>query len=190
MTNSERSLLRQDEVEMLERVNAATEGPWVNDGADRFDDTEGWVNVIDNPPNVILVKVPCEFPEDRGHDDRLGLCGNASRDAEFIAHARTDVPTLLSRLAAARAGERWIAVTERLPEDYERVDVWLVVHPAPSSFGLGDSWREIEVWRELDKWLHYSRGEKLELRSELITHWCPLPILPVESQPVAESETK
>ena len=38
-------------------------------------------------------------------------------DAEFIAHARTDIPVLLAYIEELESENRWIPVEERLPEN-------------------------------------------------------------------------
>lgn len=99
MTDAERALLRQDELEKLERADAATPGPWAQDctppgpcGAKCY--MESIVSVHDYP-NVEVARRSSE-----------ASAKQSFKDVVFIAHARTDVPELLSRLAAARAGER------------------------------------------------------------------------------------
>lgn len=72
----------------------------------------------------------------------------------------------------------WISVTKQLPDDYERVDVWLHITPSIFSMGFGDAWREVEVWRERGKWFHLNKmedGKKMELYSHYITHWRKMP---------------
>lgn len=92
-------MLTDEQVEEIRtRCEKATPGPWKNDGPDRFSSDEPWVHVVDGPTidTLILARLPCEFPDNRAHDERLGLCGNASNNAEFVAHARTDIPALLA----------------------------------------------------------------------------------------------
>lgn len=76
--------------EIQARVNAATEGPWrtrEHDPDDRSDVLTAWHD-----------------PEDaRGY---WVICEHAGPDAEFIAHAREDVPWLLAELVRLRGRER------------------------------------------------------------------------------------
>lgn len=68
----------------------------------------------------------------------------------------------------------WISTNERMPHDFEKVDVWFDVWASPRSFGMADSWCEPEVWRESGKWFHHCKQEnnaKLQLESRYITHW-------------------
>ncbi len=68
-----------DEIE--ERVSKATKGPWSADEGD------GWVRSLSEPVA----------------GSRIGLVSrNAEPNAEFIAHAREDVPDLLAELKAAQ----------------------------------------------------------------------------------------
>ena len=77
------ALDRLAEIEAL--ANAATEGPWTASG-----------------PFIGAVNAPEEddpiFAEVNGEDDE-----RAELDAEFIAHARTDVPALVAALRAVLA---------------------------------------------------------------------------------------
>lgn len=96
---------RLDEIEA--RCNAATPGEWVH-----------WVH--DGPRGTIFRH--CISPE---HKPNKMICADIdnSKDLEFIAHSREDVPFLLDEvrrlreeLAEAKAGG-WISVEDRLPED-------------------------------------------------------------------------
>lgn len=103
----------------------------------------------------------------------------ATNNAEFITFA--SIKELLRRLAAARAGEGWIAVTERLPTE------------ADAKPYLMDT---LQGKRELGVVLWLDRGKPVAAQVESVSshfssHWMPLPSPPAESlQPVAESETK
>ena len=70
---------RLDEIEA--RANAATEGPWEADGS-------AHVLTADNTPTFVA---RCADP---------GGSDAGVPDAEFIAHARTDVPALVAALRA------------------------------------------------------------------------------------------
>ena len=80
MTEQERQAIRG-------RCQSSTPGPWAVDTA------SGGVNVI----------------SDHYSDECVGICGNAKNwqllkgDAEFIAHARQDVPALLAEVERLRA---------------------------------------------------------------------------------------
>jgi hypothetical protein len=86
--------------------------------------------------------------------------------------------------ASASGEQGWVSVEERLPKDYERVDIWLHVTPSLRTFGMGDSWREVECWRENGMWFHYDKMAheqeryKAQLETAYITHWRPLPAPP------------
>jgi len=81
------------------RAKAATPGPWF-----RVDPPWGdsnWVNAQFEDPHGGLFIADCEAQENDGESE-----GNAPADAEFIAHARTDVPALF---AAVRERDAEIA---------------------------------------------------------------------------------
>lgn len=60
------------------RAGAATEGPWLNYGGENY--------AIISAPEI----------------DELAHVGSTNNDAEFIAHARTDVPALLAEVERLR----------------------------------------------------------------------------------------
>ncbi len=78
--------MRLDEIKA--RAAAATEGPWVNDSTEIGRPFPG-TDTID-----VWVAESC-------HPNGDGIDGEA--DAEFIAHARTDVPTLVAAVEAVLA---------------------------------------------------------------------------------------
>jgi hypothetical protein len=82
------------------RLDTATEGPWI------ADDTELKVNTPDGRALVVLATVLL------GDDDTRENHPQALADAEFIAHARTDVGLLL-------------AENERLAAEADRLDAAL-----------------------------------------------------------------
>lgn len=103
-----------DLAQIAAREQAATEGPWVA----AYPDDEYL-----HHGDVATDAVPGE---------RFVICEHAGMDAEFIAHARTDVPVLLDEVEALR-GERDVAraaveavlgmsarlATSKFPEDVE-----------------------------------------------------------------------
>ena len=78
---------RLDEIEA--RANAATEGPWEWEGEAKTEWEEGANSLV-----------PSRRPDDPvlyGYGyDASGIEVKSPADAEFIAHARTDVPALVS----------------------------------------------------------------------------------------------
>jgi hypothetical protein len=91
------TLQQLDEIQA--RAQAATPGPWTTDGWEIYQGAEE-----DSPNLLTWVGETCRA------DDYDG----SRRDAEFIAHARTDVPALLDELKQARAA---IARVRRLCAD-------------------------------------------------------------------------
>ena len=92
------NILTEDEIVEIEaRANATTEGPWEWGGAD-------FPNCLGTKGN--LTDLVCED----GSDSFVGL---SSLDLEFIAHARTDIPTLCQTVRALRAE------TNQLKEELE-----------------------------------------------------------------------
>lgn len=69
----------------------------------------------------------------------------------------------------------WKPIKTFRAKEYVRVDLWLVVHASPMSFGMGDSWREVDCWKQDGKWFHDHDGKVKELRPEIITHWMHIP---------------
>lgn len=91
-------------------------------------------------------------------------------DAAFIAHSRVDIPFLLAEID--RLTERWIPVTERLPEHRKSV---LVYCPEPNNIYCGDyHGKEDDVFRDTGKWYYFGQGLMREIDEE-VTHWMPLP---------------
>ena len=82
---------RLDEIEA--RANAATEGPWEWEGEAKGEWEEGANSLV-----------PSRRPDDPvlyGYGyDASGIEVSNDADAEFIAHARTDVPALVEALRA------------------------------------------------------------------------------------------
>ena len=72
-----------------QRANAATEGPWE---ASAHDHAAGDVPILDRTGHYLVICPDC------------GVRGGYERaDAEFIAHARSDVPALLAEVRRLRA---------------------------------------------------------------------------------------
>lgn len=84
-----------------QRAAAATPGPWwvVRDNADGFYGEDAY-NVHGGENVAIAQGGPVE---DGGPD--VGACDRA--DAEFIAHAREDVPALVAEVKRLHADVRW-----------------------------------------------------------------------------------
>lgn len=59
--------------------------------------------------------------------------------------------------------------------DGVEVDIWMKVYASPMSFGMGDSFRVVDAYRKDGKWFHRHEFQEKELRSDLITHWMPIP---------------
>lgn len=62
---------------------------------------------------------------------------------------------------------------------WKPVDLWLEIHASPRSFGMSDSFRVTDCWKQGVKWVHKEGAETKELYQEYITHWMPLPKPPV-----------
>jgi hypothetical protein len=92
--------------EIRKRCDAATIGPWVADGFAMEDDNCVRVGTNDGSEHYYhKTETICECFTN--HDEepdgpRIGVI-DAERNAEFIAHARTDIPLLLARLTALEA---------------------------------------------------------------------------------------
>lgn len=87
------------------RLAAATEGPWIY-----RDIIGGYHNVTRNAWDVASCGAGDLDPEDGDRDEQ------AARNAEFIAHAREDVPALL---AAVRERDNTIARIREVLDDYD-----------------------------------------------------------------------
>lgn len=92
-------------------------------------------------------------------------------NAGFIAHAREDMPFLLSQLAAKdaeierlREAQRWIPVEERLPEEWQDV---IFYH---GTYGVkAANFRDNRFWIK-DGWYM------------CVTRWMPLPAAPEKGE--------
>ena len=95
---------RLNEIEA--RANAATEGPW---------------EAYRPNPAYRIYEICSTTPQ--GLDETLAEVSgyNASDDADFIAHARTDVPALMAALRAVLdLADRWAAQSTDYDEDTEQ----------------------------------------------------------------------
>ena len=85
--------LTADDLDTIEqRANAATEGPWE---ASAHDHAAGDVPILDRTGQYLVICPDCGV---RGGYERV--------DAEFIAHARSDVPVLVAEVRRLRAMEQ------------------------------------------------------------------------------------
>ena len=82
--------LKPDEIEMLQRAEKATKGPWY--ALEWGDDERMTVETKGDGPRICSI------------NDMEEKCGHPLREtADFIAASRTDLPTILTRLANERA---------------------------------------------------------------------------------------
>lgn len=82
-------------------------------------------------------------------------------DAEFIAKSREIIPALLDELEAAQNAQRWIPVTERLPENERTVLIsWGAVGFKAVQAGA--------YYPDSGAWSMYGHTVN-------VTHWMPLP---------------
>jgi hypothetical protein len=90
--------------------------------------------------------------------------------ADFVAHSREDIPFLLAEIDRLSEAQRWIPVTERLPEQIqhengEPVEYIVMIRGAkvPTTLSFdGKEWRDF--WRDGSYGTAY-----------IVTHWQPLP---------------
>ena len=85
---------RLNEIEA--RANAATEGPWLVNGPD-----EPWAVISSGSDSVLHSYMRCR-PDCEGCEcgESVAEVAIELEDAEFIAHARTDVPDMAAALRA------------------------------------------------------------------------------------------
>ncbi|MDQ0735299.1 hypothetical protein [Arthrobacter agilis] len=104
------------------RADAATEGPWeVEPGSVSAD-------FLDFKPSSVFVGGGVD-PFGEANNDYVLSYNVTDEDAEFIAHARTDVPKLVSALEAVLAEHRKVSIYDECecpdgthPEDYDYID--------------------------------------------------------------------
>jgi hypothetical protein len=81
--------------------------------------------------------------------------------------------------APVTTGWRPISTAPREVVRWRPVDLWMTVHASPMSFGMSDSFRVTDCWRDdAGKWVHDFRGEVAELNAWYITHWMLPPASP------------
>jgi hypothetical protein len=73
---------------------------------------------------------------------------------------------------------KWKLIRTFNKADREEVDVWLTVNPSPRSFGMGDAWRVVDVYKADGKWLHIHNGSEKEISADYVTHWMEKPLPP------------
>lgn len=122
--------------------------------------------------------LPCPFcgemPELEQEFDYVSIgCGNQNCKMDNVDVFCQDQPNdLITAIAAwnTRAAQRWIPVTERLPEVGVLVLVYSAEHWTKSTLAVlkddGISWRESKT--------------DLMLYPREVTHWMPLPLPPKE----------
>jgi len=143
------------------RAKAATPGPWTADTKYASGDFGLIVGgdlgfARDGVPDGTTWKVAyvCYDNGDRPEDEDRAWYDE--EDAEFIAHAREDVPALIAELRRLREENRWIPVEERLPE---RRGVYLVYVPG----------HDYPIHSD------YYDGDEFPRSRNKRTHWRPLP---------------
>lgn len=169
--------------EITERCEAATSGKWTYDGMAYI-----WSSECSSDGYMIA--------EIRGTGYLTGKCGLSDDDAnkieddnaEFIAHARTDLPRALATIAQQgaeldrlREEERWIPVGEGLPK--ASGVYWVNLHQEDEDGNDADfcieAWYQVnhllfapkEVgWKLLNEWYEFS-----EQMRQYISHWQQLP---------------
>ena len=172
---------RNDEIraqcaKIRERCDAATKGPWEYDGmAFIWHDTE-------HGKQMIL--------DTRGHGYLTGTLGLSEEQAaqimddngKFAAAAREDLPWALDQIAELTAevnrlteAQRWIPVTERLPDAKEFTE-YLIKIKGGHGVACKD---ENGFFRFITKGVNHPI-EKAHFHS--VTHWMPLPAAPEEGE--------
>lgn len=94
--------------EIEARANRATPGPWKTRGEGRADTDDSWVRILGNIHNDgksstrVATVDTFGFVDDETAQASYEGEADAEADAEFIAHARADVPWLVERLRESR----------------------------------------------------------------------------------------
>lgn len=135
--------MTQQELDAIKaRCEAAMPAPWYNFG--------DW-----------MVHTESDVDKNGIHHEKV-IGTFKKHSADFIAHARTDIPTLLAEVERLRDVQRWIPVTERLPNetdtDDNRDSCVLAIHKKINQCYF--NWNTV-VNNPFD-----------------FTHWMPLPELP------------
>lgn len=101
--------------EIKAREKAATQGPWFYNISE---------TAIDSKEKSIVT------PEIDGQE--FPVISMTYEDADFIAHARTDIPALVAEVERLQKelADRWIPVSERLPESVEHVLLCCEIRPS------------------------------------------------------------
>lgn len=150
--------MRPDIEAIRKRCEKTSRGPWENQPIDPEDEDwdafEVW-NVKDKS---------CISSMTKGKDN-----------AEFISHARTDIPDLLAYIAELESENRWIPVSEMLPDEGRLVlgCATFLGHATLSEF-YSVEWNGV-VWI-----LDAPSGTPRRCHRDFITHWRPLPKGPEE----------
>jgi hypothetical protein len=119
-------------VEIRERCEAATPGPWAADGDRVF--PVGWPAVATCHWQFGSVGGPAGHPMLKDHPDWGGGLWNARANADFIAAAREDVPYLLTEVERLRADvARLEEERDRLREALDNARVGLTGRYAPDA---------------------------------------------------------
>ena len=143
--------------EIEERCNKATPGPWYFHPGDSYC---AFPSIMTRNKHFLVFDIaddaPTEFP---GRDE----------DADFVAHARDSIPSLLAYIKELESQiPRWIPVKERLPEESGYYLCWDIgaiesAIPYAESYYFDKERRGFEPDADL-----------------CITHWQPLPKGPEE----------
>ena len=145
-------LTEKELAEIEQRTEKATPGPWsaVEHG-----------NTIKSHAIVAVNKDISIVPIAAGISPK-------TENATFIAHSRTDIPTLLAEIRRLQEENRWIPVTEDTP-DGECIATCLI----PGMYGYGEM-----IIGYVSNSQNSETGYIAESESEIlqnVTHWRPKP---------------
>ncbi|WP_434132718.1 DUF551 domain-containing protein [Sporomusa sphaeroides] len=159
--------MKPDTEAIQARAEKATPGPWKSTNSVIM--AYGKCDTCDC--DVLLGVAKTYETTDYDQDGRIfELQGNRKSNANFIAYARQDIPALLAYIAELEAERQWVPVSERLPEEGQRVDV------------VTKSWgREIN-YRFTNDEFTYGEDFFVAIKGE-ITHWMPTPLPPLPEVP-------